>query len=127
MNKNNAGRLLFDGKDIDDVLSKLRTAWDVGGTDVEACAHADISVSALHRYMDDHPEIREERNKRKEKPVLKARMSVYNKLDEDGKLAMDYLKNKKSDEFNTKQNIDQTNVDLSVDEYLERLKRGEDI
>lgn len=87
-------------------VKKLEEAFALGCTDLEACLYADISKQTLYNYQDLNPEFIDRKEKLKENPVLLARQSVINGMQEDSKLAFDYLKNKKSEEFSTKQKID---------------------
>jgi translation elongation factor EF-G len=90
-----------------DIIAKLEEAFEWGCSDLEACGHANIGKSTLYNYQEAHPEFVERKEQLKENPVRKARQSVVQSLESDPKLAMDYLKNKKNKEFNTKQEIDQ--------------------
>jgi len=95
---------------MDDLtVKKLEEAFALGCTDVEACLYAGISRQTLQNYQTKYPEFIDRKEQLKETPVLKARTTVVSELETDSKLAMEYLKHKKSDEFNTKQSIDQNN------------------
>lgn len=104
----NAGRRFFDCKtpaQEQKVLSELTFAWSVGASDVEACAYANISVPALHRYFEKHPEFREERDRQKRLLILEARQRVAEKIKskEAGlSTSMWFLERKMKDEFSTK-------------------------
>lgn len=100
-------------------VKKLEEAFALGCTDVEACLYADISRQTLQNYQTKNPLFIDRKEQLKETPVLKARQSVISSLEDDSKLAMDYLKNKKSDEFNTSYKVDQSN------RYVD--KEGEDL
>jgi len=93
------GRKLFDGKDEGEILSKLEAAFSLGCTDEEACIEADISTSALYRYEEENPEFRQRKKLLKSKLITKARKSVAKGIEENPKLAWDYLKRKKPGEF----------------------------
>lgn len=84
------------------VLQKLREAFLFGCSDREACLYADIAPSTLYNYQNANPGYLEQKETWKESPSVLARKTVYTEMASDGKLAFDYLKNKKSDEFNTK-------------------------
>ena len=103
-NPKGAGRLVFDGKDKELVLSKLQEVWGIGGSDGEAAFYADISTSALSRYLEKNPDIAEFRDKLKEKPVLKARQTIVRDL-ETVPTAQWYLERKKKDEFGQKEGV----------------------
>lgn len=87
-----------------EILERLRHAFDIGCTDEEACASAEISCTTLYNYQNEHPEFLEEKTIRKEKPVLKAKNTIYNTLD-DPKNAQWYLERKKKDEFSTRNEL----------------------
>ena len=89
------------------IITKCQEVWGIGGTDAEAAFYADISPASISRYLDAHPDVKEYRNKLKEKPILKARRTVVSKLGESYQNAMDYLKRKKRLEFGD-------NVDLTT-------------
>lgn len=108
--KSNAGRKLFDGKDEVLVVTKLEEAFAIGCTDEEACFYAEISRSALFRYMEDNEEFRNRRNALKQKPILKARKTLYDDLDKPDS-AMWFLERKLRDEFSPKQIIDNKSAD----------------
>lgn len=82
-----------------ETLSKLEHAFSLGCTDVEACIFADIGQTTLYEYQEKHPEFAERKAELKETPILKARMTVVDKLGESYVYAMDYLKRKKRNEF----------------------------
>lgn len=87
----------------DDVLKKLKSAFDYGCTDEEACIHADISTQTLYNYQNAHPEFLEEKEMRKKKPVLKARSNVVLKIDSgDLDTSKWYLERKEKKEFGNK-------------------------
>lgn len=113
MSKSKVGR---PTKMTDLTVKKLEEAFLMGCTDLEACLYADISKQTLYDYQEKNPEFADRKAKLKENPVLLARQSVINGIQEDSKLAFDYLKNKKSDEFKTKQDVDTkvtvTNVEV---------------
>lgn len=88
---------------MDDLtVKKLEEAFALGCTDLEACLYAGISKQTLYNYQEKNPEFVDRKQQLKETPVLLARQSVLDGIQEDSKLAFDYLKNKKSDEFNVK-------------------------
>jgi hypothetical protein len=80
------------------VLRKLDEAFSIGATDNEACLYADISPRALYSYQDKHPEFKQRKDLLKEKPILKARTTVINSLN-DPEIAFRYLERKRKDEF----------------------------
>ena len=115
------GRPLFDGKDEKAVISKLKSAWDIGATDLEASLHADISISALKRYLEKNAEFRAERDRRKQKPILKARQTIYKDLG-NPITAKWYLERKCKLEFATL-NKSNNDVDEKVETLADALKK----
>ena len=81
-----------------DIIIQLKQAFAIGCTDEEACAYAKIGKSSLYRYIEQHPEFREESNRLKKEPILKAKNTIIRSLD-DVKDAQWYLERKKKDEF----------------------------
>lgn len=114
-----------------EVIRKLEDAFAMGCSDLEACLVADISKSTLYDYQVLHPEFVERKEKLKETPVLKARQTILDNLD-DPNNAKWYLERKRKDEFsqqvNNKISGDKENpiylTDMSklTDEELERLE-----
>ena len=82
-----------------EILDKLEYVFALGGTDKEACLYAEVSPAALYKYQEKNPEFVERKEQLKESPVLLARETVVKGLERDSKLAFDYLKVKKRDEF----------------------------
>lgn len=111
------GRKLFDGKNEKAVLSKLRDAWDIGATDVEACTHADISIPSLYRYFNQNPAFRKEKDCRKQKPILKARNTIFNNLDNPA-IAKWFLERKCKNEFAT---MEKVKFDSNTDKPITNL------
>ena len=81
-----------------DTLDKLRTAFLIGATDAEACGFADITDKTLYNYQDKHPEYLHQKQAWKDQPILKAKTTVVNSLDE-VKDAQWYLERKVKNEF----------------------------
>lgn len=102
MAKNKGGR---PTKMTPETVKKLEEAFLMGCSDLEACLYADISKQTLYTHQDKHPEFIDRKKKLKENPVMVARKSVLKGIEKDSKLAFDYLKAKKSDEFAEKKNI----------------------
>ena len=83
-------------------LNKLEEIFALGGTDEEACFYADISGQTMYDYQKDHPEFIERKKALKQKPILKARRTVVEDLEET-ETAKWYLSRKKKDEFSERQ------------------------
>jgi len=98
-------------KMTENTVNKLEEAFAMGCTDLEACLFADISKKTLYNYQDKNPEFIHRKEQLKQKPFLIARASIMNGMKEDPKLALDYMKNKKSDEFKTNAKHEKQNLD----------------
>lgn len=100
------GRPQFDGKDEALVLAKLEEAWALDCSDAEAATFADISASALSRYLKSHPDISARKDQLKTKPILAARTTLAQAIkDGNGKLALKYLERKCRNEFATRTEV----------------------
>ena len=122
--KSPRGRKFFDGKDETVVLSKLEQAFLFGASDPEACLYADISVAALHRYMETHEEFRERKKLLKQQPVLMARQAVVNGLKGDKEFSFRYLARKRPGEFGSKKFVRNLNTDVPLSEEAEKILKG---
>jgi len=81
-----------------EIISKLEEVFAIGGTDSEACFYAGIGQSTLYSYQEEHPEFVERKDALKEKPILKARQTVVQSLN-DPNHAFRYLSKKRRKEF----------------------------
>lgn len=90
-----------------EALLKLEEIFALDGTDEEACAFADISTSALYAYQEKHPEFQERKRRLKERPMLKARRTIVQAL-EDPNHAFKYAEKKRRKEFGN-------NLDITTD------------
>jgi hypothetical protein len=88
------------------VLAKLIYAFTVGATDIEACEHAGISISALANYQKRNEGFKAEKAALKNKRVLKARVKVYNDIDKDTATAKWTLEKLRPKEYGNKLRID---------------------
>jgi len=81
-----------------EVIQKLEQAFAIDATVGEACFYADISTSTYYNWVGANPELLDKFERLRHKPILKARQTVVNALD-DPDHAKWYLKNKKNTEF----------------------------
>ena len=100
-------------KMTDETVKKLEEAFLLGCSDLEACFYANISKQTLYSYQEKHPEFTDRKKLLKQNPVMIARKTVVDAVEKDPKLAFDYLKAKKSDEFAEKKNIGYTDNDCN--------------
>ena len=87
------------------LLGKLEEGFAYGMTDKEACFYADIDPDTLYEYQKKFPKFTERKKALKDKPVMKARQTIVDALD-DPTHSKWYLERKKSDEFGSKQEIE---------------------
>lgn len=98
MGKSNAGRPTVM---TEDTLGKLEQAFAFDATVEEACFFADINPDTYYRYVKEHPEFSERVRALRQKPVLKARETIVQGL-EDPNNARWYLERKRKAEFSTR-------------------------
>lgn len=88
------------------VLDKLKQAFSVGATDLEACAVAGISKDTLYNYQKENPRFLEQKQKLKTMPTYAAKIAVVEKLyHKDIDTSKWYLE-RRSPEFSNKQKIE---------------------
>lgn len=86
-----------------ETIDKLRTAFLMGCSDIEACLYADISKTALYNYQAKNPDFVDQKEQWKEQLTLKARTVIANALNnKDENTAKWYLERKAKNEFSTK-------------------------
>lgn len=97
----------------DDTVKKLEEAFSWDCSIEEACLHAGISKQTYYNNVKGKQKLLDRFAELRENPVLKARMTVVQKVTESYPNAMDYLKRKKKLEFGD--NIDvNTNGKLTL-------------
>lgn len=87
---------------IEEYLTNLEPFLKVGCSLHEACIHGEIPYTTMVDYYNNDESIRRKIDTWGNWDILIARQSVVDGMKEDSKLALDYLKHKKSNEFNTK-------------------------
>lgn len=87
-----------------EILVLLRQAFAIGCSDEEACAYAKIGTSTFYEYQKRHPEFQEEKEELKKQPILKAKNTIVQSLN-DPKNAQWYLERKKKDEFSIRNEL----------------------
>ena len=86
-------------------LKILEDSFKLGAKIKEALAQAKIPSSTFYDYLNKHPDFSEQIDWWQQYPIMLAKHSVVAHMGEDGKLALDYLKLKCKDEFNTRTEI----------------------
>lgn len=82
-----------------ELVSKLEYAFSIGATVKEACLYADISRDTYYKWCEGDSRFSDRMEQLQEHTIFVARESVYKGMKRDPKLALDYLKSKKRDEF----------------------------
>lgn len=95
-----------------EVIDKLRQAYLVGATNEEAAHYAGIAPSTIYLYIEKHPEFSEQIDAWKSNPILKAKQTVVQGLD-DTKNAQWYLE-KKAKDFKPKVDLTSDGEKLTV-------------
>lgn len=102
MGKKKIGRPLAIGETQ---LQKLREGFLKGYNDEEACLYADVKERTFYDYCAKHPEFSHHKEQWKLNPILKAKDTIFENLD-DKETAKWYVERKRKNEFSTK--IEQT-------------------
>jgi predicted DNA-binding protein YlxM (UPF0122 family) len=96
MAKNKGGRPTLM---TDITIAKLEQAFAIDCSVEEACSYADISRDCFYDHLKINPAFSDRIADLRQRPVLKARQTVVQKIGENYSNAMDYLKRKKKLEF----------------------------
>jgi len=83
----------------ENTVRKLEEAFAIDASVSEACFFANISRDTYYRWVKENQELSDRFEALRNKPILKARKAVVDKLDESYQNAMDYLKRKRKKEF----------------------------
>ena len=107
----------------DGVLAKLKLAFAMGLSDVEACAIADIEPTSLYRYQKRHKGFASEKAAWKENVKAKAKMVVAQDIinKKNVKTAQWYLEHKDPD-FNPIQQLE-----VTVPTFVDDVPKEDDV
>ena len=106
------------------VEQKLREAWDIGASDVEAALFAGISAKTLVNHISARQDLAEARDALKQLPTFQARQVVVSGIrKKDIAVSQWYLERKARDEFAKTPEIAAISVDLSS--LLEEVEKRE--
>lgn len=86
------------------VVKRLEEAFAMDCSIPEACAHANISKQTYYNWIKENPELLDRFDQLRQKPYLKARMTILKSL-KSAKHAEWYLERKKKEEFSTRHDI----------------------
>jgi hypothetical protein len=120
MAKNKGGRPTVM---TEDTLQKLEMAFAIGASDIEACVYADIVPSTLYNYQNDNPEFLERKRMLKDRPLLKARQTVVDNLN-DPRHAEWYLERKLKNEFS--QRTESVTAEVTIDDIIKEFDQDPD-
>jgi len=98
------GRPLFNGKNSEQVVSKLEYAFSIDCTVKEACIYAGISTSSYYRFLNVEPEYRDRFELLRHTLPIKVKQTIANEIFA-GNLKMTwwYAERKMATEFNKDQ------------------------
>lgn len=97
-----------------ETVTKLEYAFSIDASVEEACFYADISRETYYRWTKEDKELYDKFERLRNKPILKARETVANKISESYQNAMDYLKRKRKIEFGDNVDITSGNKPLPI-------------
>ena len=106
-----------------EILDKLKQAYSIGCTDIEACLYVEIHTDTLYNYQKKHPEYIKLKAEYKQNPILLARTEVIKGLRKDSAHALKVME-RLSKDYKQKQEVE-LNSD-SFESILTKLKRGGD-
>lgn len=81
-----------------ETVKKIEEALAMDCSIGEVCLYANITRQTYYNWVNSFPELKERFDNLRANPVLKARTTVYNNLD-DKELALKYLERKNKKEF----------------------------
>ena len=81
-----------------EVILKLEQAFSIGCNDLQACAYSEISTQTYYSFLKKQPEFLDRVKALKERPLLKAKKTVFDNLNDPAN-ARWYLEKKQRDEF----------------------------
>lgn len=107
------------------VLDKLELLFSLGATDEIACNIANIDPSTLYKYQQEHPEFVERKKSLKDMVTWQAKANIAGKITNgDIQQSNWWLERKAKDEFSTRSEHINANVDVNKlsDEEKARIK-----
>lgn len=107
------------------ILDKLELLFSLGATDEMACSIANIHPATLYNYQQDNPEFVERKKSLKDMVTWQAKANIANKINK-GDITQSnwWLERKAKDEFSTRSEHINANVDVTKlsDEEKEKIK-----
>jgi hypothetical protein len=107
----------------DQVLQKLEEAFSIDATVREACAYAGISESVYYLECNRNPQFVERMERSMQFAFMLAKKVVVQAMKEnDGNLAMKWLKNRQRDRYH--EQIDEVVKEAPVEELIKEVEQG---
>ena len=82
-----------------ETINKMKEAFAIDASIEEACFYAEISIQTYYNWIDKNPDLLEEFNRLRQRPVLAERREVVAGLQGDKHFSFAYLKSKRKKEF----------------------------
>ena len=105
------------------VVLKLEQAFSIGCNVKEAIEYGDIGKTAYYAWIDLNPHFKERIAQLQQRPIMRAKMSVYEAMKHDGGLALKYLERRLPEEFSLKatvqHNFEFTGISLERPKQIE--------
>lgn len=78
-------------KELGKILPKLEEIWAIGGTDLNACYHAEVSQDYYYNLLKKNPWLAERRAMLREQPIKAALKCVTSHIGKQPELALKFL------------------------------------
>lgn len=88
----------------EETVKKLKESFAIGADVTAACAYAEISRESFYQWCKKNPKLKEEADRLRERPVLKAYQTIANDLDQT-ETAKWYLERKRKKDFSLRQEL----------------------
>ena len=107
-------------------IERLEYAFSCGCPVTEACLFAKVPRASFYYYCDTNKGFLDRMNELRDKPVLKARLTISKNLD-DPKVAQWLLERKLKKEFSAQVDISSTNTNINTSVDVQKLKEIRDL
>jgi hypothetical protein len=102
----------------DDTVNKLKEAFAIGADVSAACFYAEISRQTFYNWCEENTNLKEEFDRLREKPVLKAYQTIAKNLD-NVDIAKWLLEKRRKNEFGTAVDITSGNKPIPILTYVQ--------
>lgn len=107
-------------------IDRLEYAFSCGCPVTEACLFAKVNRATFYNYCNRNKGFMDRMNELRDKPVLKARLTISKNLD-DPKVAQWLLERKLKKEFSAQVDISSTNTNINTTVNMNKLKEIRDL